>query len=464
MRKTGAIVAPTPIRSYDYEVCKGYETNTADYPSKYTLPENLIPPVYDQGNVGACVMFSTCSCAESHFRKSDDTERLSPGFPYCRIECRGNYKGEGLFPDYAMKGIVKLGFVPYYLYPIVQEVPEGLDMSASRDDLLEYGKEKKPAGYAALAYAIKDKTWDNIKTALYKDNCAVVLVSDEYFGGGHAILGIGYTDEKVVKGKTVKGQYVEFQNSWGEDWSGDGRDYIPLDYIDGAYVLIWEPIILPFSDVNETDWFFDDVRSVYLAGLVAGTTPTTFSPNANFIRGDVAVIVSRMLEKFQHSMNTFIKTKRQQGYSVRDIAFEKWNGVLPFEDVEETDYYYKAITDVFANGIMTGKSSTEFDPTATMTRAEICTMAVRVIEMILSKLKTAVPANYKLPNEPAESFSDVESSDWYYTYVNKACSIGITKGNGDGTFTPEKDIIRCEGAAIFHRLFKVVEDLMMQAV
>ncbi len=37
-------------------------------------------------------------------------------------------------------------------------------------------------------------------------------------------------------------------------------------------------------------------------------------------------------------------------------------------------------------------------------------------------------------------------------------------GNGDGTFAPDKSIIRCEGAAIFHRLFKVVEELMMQAV
>lgn len=172
-----------------------------------------------------------------------------------------------------------------------------------------------------------------------------------------------------------------------------------------------------------------------------------------------------MLEKFQYSMNTFIKSKRQQGFAVSNITFKGWdNPALPFDDVQKSDYYYKAICEVYANGIMNGKFDTKFAPTETMTRAEICATAVRVVEMIYAKLKAAVPANYKLPNTPSEMFGDVISSDWYYTYVNKACSMGIMNGNGDGTFAPDKNIIRCEGAAIFHRLFKVVEELMMQAV
>lgn len=461
----GAVPAPTPIRSYDYEICAGYESNTKDYPTKFTLPENLIPPVYNQGAVGACVGFSSCSCAESHFRKSGDTERLSPGFFYGRGECRGNHKGTGLYADTAMKGIIKIGFVPYHLYPILEEVPKALTLANERDDLLEYGKKKKPESYVCLAYALKDKMWDSIRTALYKDNCAVVIISHEYFGGSHAIMGIGYSDEKIVGKKRVKGRYVELQNSWGEEWSEDGRDLIPLEYVDDAYVFMWKPIKFPFVDVKETDWFYDDVRSVQLSGLVSGTTDTTFEPNANFIRGDVAMIVSRAIEKLEHSINTFIKSKRQQGLAVKTISFNKWTeSTLPFRDISSADYYCKAVADVVANGIMNGKSDVEFDATATMTRAELCATAVRLIDAIVQKLKVSVPANYKLPNNEVESFGDVKQQDWYYPYVQKACAYGIMKGNGDGTFAPNKDVIRCEGAAIFHRIFKLIDELLIQTI
>lgn len=460
-KATGLIASPIPLRSYDYELCRpsgGSET----LPDEYILPEDRIPDIYDQGDVGACVGFSTCSCAESHFRRFGDTTRLSPGFTYCRKECRGNYEGYGLYADYALKGLTKIGFVPYVLYPILKEVPEGLKLAAERDDLLEAGKERKPSGYAGLAYALEDKTWENIRRALAIDNSALLIISHDYFNGGsHAVMGIGYTNKSGKK----KGRYVTFQNSWGKNWSVDGRSEIPVSYVDEAYIILWDEIKFPFIDVKESDWFFDEVRSVYLSGLVAGTTETTFEPNAPFIRGDVAVIVSRMLDKFEQSMNTFIKTKRQQGVAVSNISFNKWaEKILPFNDVKSSDYYYKAITDVYANGIMEGKSDTEFDPMATMTRAEVCTMAVRIVETIYSKIKTAIPANYTLPNLSVEKFVDVDSSRWYYTYVQKACRLGIMNGNGDGTFAPEKNIVRCEGAAIFHRLFKTVENLMMQAV
>lgn len=466
MKKTGLIASPEPIRSYSYEICKTYEDKMSDYPKKFTLPEKLIPPVYNQGTVGACVGFSSCSCAESHFRKNGDEERLSPGFFYGREECRGNYKGEGLYADYAMKGATKIGFVPYHLYPILKEVPEALAFANARNDLLDYGQKKKPESYISLAYALADKTWDNIRTALYKDNCAVVLISHDYFrGGSHAIMGIGYSNEKIVNNKKIKGRYIEFQNSWGKTWGSDGRDLIPVEQIDDAYVFVWEPIDFPFVDVMETDWFFDDVRSVYFSGLVSGTSVTTFEPKANFIRGDVAVIISRMLERFQNSMNTFVKSKIQQGMKATNISFQKWKGKnLPFNDINPSDYYYEAIADMYANGIMNGKSETEFEPTTTMTRAEVCATVVRVVEIVLTKLKESIPTNYVLPSVSVEKFVDIDESKWYNSYIQKACSMGIMNGNGNGTFAPEKNIVRCEGAAIFHRVFKVVENLMMQAI
>ena len=460
-KATGLIASPIPLRSYDYELCRpsgGSET----LPDEYILPEDRIPDIYDQGDVGACVGFSTCSCAESHFRRFGDTTRLSPGFTYCRKECRGNYEGYGLYADYALKGLTKIGFVPYVLYPILKEVPEGLKLAAERDDLLEAGKERKPSGYAGLAYALEDKTWENIRRALAIDNSALLIISHDYFNGGsHAVMGIGYTNKSGKK----KGRYVTFQNSWGKNWSVDGRSEIPVGYVDEAYIILWDEIKFPFIDVKESDWFFDEVRSVYLSGLVAGTTETTFEPNAPFIRGDVAVIISRMLDKFEYSMNTFAKSRKQQGLSASDVKFAKYDGkTSPFSDVSNSDYYKDAICRVYANGIMTGTSETEFEPQKTMTRAEASAIGTRLIKKLLEYLKMAAPANYTLPSIGSEKFADVTLNAWYASYVKEACNLGVMEGNGDGTFAPEKDIIRCEGAAIFHRIFKLAENLMMQAV
>lgn len=458
--KNGVVASPIPIRSYDYEICRPVGADET-LPDEYTLPEERIPDVYDQGRVGACVGFSTCSCAESHLRRSGDTTRLSPGFFYSRREIRGDYTGTGLYTDKALKGVVKTGFVPYMLYPIVEEVPEGIELANERDDLLEAGKRYKPSGYASLAYALSDRTWDNIRRALAIDNNAVIIVSRDYFsGGGHAIMAIGYTNKVGNK----KGRYIKFQNSWGKTWSTDGRSEIPVERIDEAYVLIWDEIKLPFNDVSSEDWYFDDVRSVYLSGLFSGTSENTFEPNAPLIRGDVAITISRLLDKFEYSINTFVKTKQQQGVKASEISFVKGSTWPPFSDVKRSEYYNDAICRVFENGIMTGVTKTEFEPKATMTRAEMATISVRLVEKLLELLKTAVPAEYNLLCNSIDVFTDVERGAWYESYVKDACELGIMNGNGDGTFAPEKAIIRCEGAAILHRLFKVLEDLMMQAI
>lgn len=44
----------------------------------------------------------------------------------------------------------------------------------------------------------------------------------------------------------------------------------------------------------------------------------------------------------------------------------------------------------------------------------------------------------------AGRFIDVRQSEWYAQYVEEAFDLGIMTGNGDGTFAPEKNMIRAE--------------------
>ena len=51
---------------------------------------------------------------------------------------------------------------------------------------------------------------------------------------------------------------------------------------------------LPFADVDEGDWFYDAVYYAYPNGLMDGTSDTTFEPNANMTRAMLVTILWRM--------------------------------------------------------------------------------------------------------------------------------------------------------------------------
>ncbi len=111
-----------------------------------------------------------------------------------------------------------------------------------------------------------------------------------------------------------------------------------------------------------------------------------------------------MLEKFQYSMNTFINQSDSRDSLLATLLLKVGTTLLfRLMMYRNLTIITRLYAEIYANGIMNGKFDTKFAPTETMTRAEICATAVRVVEMIYAKLKAAVPANYKLPNTPSRN-------------------------------------------------------------
>ena len=50
----------------------------------------------------------------------------------------------------------------------------------------------------------------------------------------------------------------------------------------------------PFTDVKETDWFYDAVGYVYENGMMSGTGNNQFSPNVTTTRGMIVTILYRL--------------------------------------------------------------------------------------------------------------------------------------------------------------------------
>ena len=460
IEKPGVIPRPAKLRNYDYAVAVSKEPLT-HLPDRYTIPEKNIPEVHDQTWTQMCVAYSLCQCAEGKdLHDGNESAHYSPSWIYGRDELRDGYEGEGLYAQTAMDGILKVGFLKSLYFDFLKDVPEILTLSQSRDDLLPLSLENCPKAYYEINYALKDKKWDMLRQALVETERPVFIISDTFFkGGSHAIIAIGYADE--FKGK--KGRFVQFQNSWGTEYKDNGRYYMPFEKVDDIYVLSWEEPKFPFADVKKSDWFYDSVKHAYLSGFVTGTSETDFSPYDNMIRGDMAVILSRMFEKLKQSINAFARTQLQEGRSVREINFKTPDEcTVSFDDVECDDYYYNAIRFMCANGIMTGVTDKEFDPTAAITRAEVATIISRTYMSIVRCLELAFKQKITIPRIQHISFKDVVNGVWFYNYVYDTQTLGLMSGDGDGTFAPNRSITRAEGAAVMCRLFKAIEKLLEQ--
>jgi len=111
---------------------------------------------------------------------------------------------------------------------------------------------------------------------------------------------------------------------------------------------------LPFTDVNEGDFFIDAVSWAYNNNVTKGTSDTTFGPWDSCTRGQVVTFLWRAAGEPEPSSRN-----------------------NPFNDVFTTDYYYKPILWAVEQGITAGTSEYTFSPDDTCSSAHIITFLYR---------------------------------------------------------------------------------------
>lgn len=109
---------------------------------------------------------------------------------------------------------------------------------------------------------------------------------------------------------------------------------------------------------------------------------------------------------------------------------------LPFDDVNETDWYCNAVKYVYGQNMMSGTSTTSFSPDMTTTRAMIVT--------ILHRLEGE-------PDTYSSKFDDVTDGQYYTKAVAWASANNIVSGYGNGNFGPNDTITREQMASILYR-------------
>ena len=109
----------------------------------------------------------------------------------------------------------------------------------------------------------------------------------------------------------------------------------------------------PFTDVKETDFYYDAVLWAVENGITTGTSGTTFSPYKTCTRAEVVTFLWR---------------------AAGEPASSAAN---PFADVAETDFFHTAVLWAVENGITNGLSADSFGPYAICNRAQVVTFLYR---------------------------------------------------------------------------------------
>lgn len=178
------------------------------------------------------------------------------------------------------------------------------------------------------------------------------------------------------------------------------------------------PAELPFTDVAQEAWYFDDVAYVYRNGLFNGESPVSFAPENRMERCMMTTVLHRLAGKPEVSYSAL------------------------FQDIPEGEWYTAGTVWAGSLGVVSGVAPGRFDPFANVTRQEIAVILHRYAERM--GCDTSASASLS-------GFRDAEAVDsWGIQAMSWAVGMGILNGS-DGALLPNGDATRAEVAAMLHR-------------
>ena len=177
-------------------------------------------------------------------------------------------------------------------------------------------------------------------------------------------------------------------------------------------------IYLPFSDVSDSDWFYDPVVWIYNEGLMTGTSATTFEPNTSTTRAMIVSMLARM----------------ENVTSAADAGFA---------DVAANDWYATAVNWAAASGITSGTGDGNFSPNTAITREQLAAILMNY-------------AQYKGQDVSAratlDTYNDATAiSSWANDVMSWAVAEGLLTGVTNDQLQPQGNATRAQVAAIFER-------------
>ena len=180
-----------------------------------------------------------------------------------------------------------------------------------------------------------------------------------------------------------------------------------------------------FTDVYQTDWFYNDVKTAAEQGIFAGYPDGSFKPNASMTRAMFAQVLYRLAGE------PAILTE------------------IPFTDVADSAWYYNAVCWAYCSGIVNGVSETSFAPGRDITREQMATM--------LYKYSSHMDSVDEASFGSLEDYTDAGSISAYAEIPMRwAVGTGLINGVGQNRLSPGTCATRAQASAILNRMNRLL--------
>ncbi len=187
--------------------------------------------------------------------------------------------------------------------------------------------------------------------------------------------------------------------------------------------------LVTFPDVEPDHWAYDAINACVDAGIVSGFPDGLYRLDRPVDRASMAAYIAR-------------------GVAGGEDSVPAGPEEPTFSDVPVDHWAYKHIEYVVASSIVTGYVNGTYQPTWTVTRAQ---MAVFVARAIVDPTGDEGLADYEPPATP--SFLDVPADYWCYEYVEYLSQEEIISGYPDGLYRPTAEVTRDQMALYVARAF-----------
>ncbi len=179
------------------------------------------------------------------------------------------------------------------------------------------------------------------------------------------------------------------------------------------------PNASPFKDISQSI-YKKYINWNYKVGITTGYTPTTYNPNANVTRGEMAVFISRLAGSPSYTP--------------------------PFNVYTDVNQYQKQILWLTAANISNG-TAPHYNPNGNVTRGQMAAFLHRT-----AKAMGKAPSS----GTYTSSFTDI-NNNMFKNDINWLKSKGITTGYTPTTFRPDASISRGEMAAFLNRFYNTLK-------
>ncbi len=209
---------------------------------------------------------------------------------------------------------------------------------------------------------------------------------------------------------------------------GDNNFTITVTSEDGTAKKDYEITVtrrapMSFTDVEEADWFYEDVKYAWDNLLMNGMSDTQFGPKKPLTRAMLVTVLYRIA-------------------GAPSVAGME----NPFNDVDADKYYTDAVIWAAENKVVEGYPGDVFKPDANITREQVATIMYRY-----QKAKGEEPVK----DGDAVNFADGDKiSSYAKEAVEALAGQGILNGKPGNLFDPQGNATRAEISVILHRFLK----------